>query len=90
MDNMFPPDGIIRIKKAPETLADDTPDRMQEMVAKHKCPIQKQHVILKPQKLRLPLAMDILDDENFSDVIYDSDNEKTKAKSKKKNKSNKK
>ena len=90
MDNIFPSDGVIRIKKAPEAVADDTPEKIQEMINKHNCPITKQRVILKPQKLKLPVAVDILDDENFSDVIYDSDAEKEKEKAKDKAKMKKK
>jgi len=46
---------------------------MNEMVSKHNCPILKQRVILKPKKLKLPATQNILDDETFSDVFYDSD-----------------
>ena len=48
MDSVFPSDGIIRIKKAPEALAGDTATKIEEMVSKHHCPIKKQRVILKP------------------------------------------
>ena len=52
---------------------------MKENMEKHKCPIQKQRVILKPKKFKLPKKVDVLEEENFSDVIYDSENEKKKA-----------
>ena len=50
------------------------------MVNKHNCPIVKQRVILKPKKLKLPATQNILDDETFSDVFYDSDEEAKNAK----------
>lgn len=46
------------------------------MLSKHNVPIRKQRVILKPKKVRLPLVVNFLDEETFSDVIYDSDKEK--------------
>ena len=79
MDNVFPADGVVRIKKAPDSVKGDSPELMQESMAKHKCPIQKQRVILKPSKFKLPKTADILEEENFSDVIYDSDNERKRA-----------
>ena len=48
MDKVFPADGIIRIKKAPESVKGDSPEHLHESLAKHKCPITKQRVILKP------------------------------------------
>ena len=52
-------------------------------MAKYNCPITKQRIILKPKKLRLPRSKDILEEENFSDVIYDSDGEPKKPSNKK-------
>ena len=48
MDSVFPSDGVIRIKKAPEALTGDTATQIEELVTKHVCPIKKQRVILKP------------------------------------------
>lgn len=48
-------------------------------MAKHRCPIKKQRVILKPKKFKLPKTVDLLDEANFSDLVHDSDNEKKKA-----------
>ena len=48
------------------------------MLTKHKVPVKKQRVILKPKKLKLPVRVDLLDEETFSDVIYDSDKDNKK------------
>ena len=48
-------------------------------MAKQRCPIKKQLVILRPKKFKLPKKVDLLEEENFSDVIYDSDLEKKRA-----------
>ena len=74
---MFPADGVIRIKQAPP---DFKGDKVKEMVDKHNCPILKQRVILKPKKLKLPATQNVLDDETFSDVFYDSDEDAKNAK----------
>ena len=79
MDRVFPEDGVIRIKKAPEKVIGDSPELIKESMANFKCPIEKQRVLLKPKKFKLPKKADILEEENFSDVIYDSDNEKKRG-----------
>lgn len=82
LDALFPPDGVIRIKQAPPQIEGESPDRVKDLVKMHNVPIKKQRVLLKPKKHKLPATVNILDEETFSDVIYDSD-EEAKKKSKK-------
>ena len=46
-------------------------------------PIKKQRILIKPKKHKLPISVNILEEETFSDVIYDSDKDNTKDKQKK-------
>ena len=39
-------------------------------------------MLLKPKKPKLPTMVNVLDEETFSDVIYDSDKDNTKDKKK--------
>ena len=61
----------------------ESQEEFKEMLSKHKVPVKKQRVILKPKKLKLPERVDLLDEENFSDVIYDSDKDNKVKKDKK-------
>ena len=78
LDRLFPADGIIRIKQAPPQIKGDSPDQINDMLEKHKVPITKKRVLLKPKKHKLPVNINVLDEETFSDVIYDSDKDKKK------------
>ena len=73
LDKIFPKGGVIKIKQAPPMNHDESQEHFKEMLTKHKVPVKKQRVILKPKKLKLPQRVDLLDEETFSDVIYDSD-----------------
>lgn len=73
----------MRIKQAPPVLSSESPDKVKDLVSKHNVPIKKQRVLLKPKKVKLPTAFNKLDDENFEDVLYDSDDDKKKQSAKK-------
>ena len=83
LDAIFPSDGIIRIKKAPPSVNGESPEKIKKMLKDHNAPIEKQRVILKPKKHKLPIGYDILDEETFSDVLYDSDRDQKSPKKKK-------
>ena len=82
LDAIFPSDGVIRIKQAPPKIEGDSDGHINDMLLKHKVPIKKQRVLLKPKKHKLPNMVNVLDEETFSDVIYDSDKDNTKDKKK--------
>ena len=54
LDAIFPSDGVIRIKQAPPKIDGDSTKHINDMLQKHKVPIKKQRVILKPKKPKLP------------------------------------
>ena len=72
LDTVFPPDGIIRIRKAPPMISGEQTSQMQAIISHYNCPILKKRVLLKPKKLRLPKPAENLGYESFSDVLYDS------------------
>ena len=79
LDAIFPSDGVIRIRKKPPALKGEKSDEINKKLGKFKVPIMKQRVILKPKKLKLPANYNLLDEETFSDVMYDSENDKKKS-----------
>lgn len=58
------------------------------MLTKYNVPVKKHQVLLKPKKLKLPKVSNIIDRDDFSDILYDADKDvkMTKAKTKKSSK----
>lgn len=67
LEKYFPPEGHYKVKqKIPKDQSDN--DQLAMKYSKYQLPIVKQHILVKPTKVKLPKRNDRFGEDDFGDV----------------------